>query len=237
MVNVLIIQTYEDAIKMQELLKGSKQHFNCYSADNPEGALELIEEYKMELIIIDIALPGQSGLELVQQIRNIPCCKFAWIIVLSDNHHHETDAYKTIHCYDFIVKPYDSAALLATIEMLSRFRVTSISDEDRAVVTFRYRDQYLRIPAKDILYFEVTGNNSTLYTYSEEYELKKMSLKKIKMMLPGYFVQCHKSFIVNRNYISAIQKGIFGWEIRLKDFERSIPSGEKYKNNVTGFEA
>lgn len=235
MVNVLIVQAdQQEAIRIQELLKSSKQHFNCFCADNAHSALNLIDEHKMELIIIDIDLPG---LTFAQQIRQIPCCKFAWIVLLSKDNHYEIEAYRTVHCYDFLVKPCDEYKLLATIEMLSRFRVTSVTDEDRAVVTFKYRDQYLRIPARDILYFEVAGNNSTLYTYSEQYELKKTSLKKIKMMLPGYFVQCHKSFVVNRNYISAIQKERFGWEIRLKDFARSIPSGDKYKENVTGFQA
>ncbi|MEQ8202047.1 MAG: LytTR family DNA-binding domain-containing protein, partial [Syntrophomonadaceae bacterium] len=87
----------------------------------------------------------------------------------------------------------------------------------------------------DILYFEVCGNNSTLYTYTEEYPLKKMSLRKIKMMLPGYFVQCHKSFLVNRNYIEAMQKSPYGWEIKLKGYDHTLPSGDKYKNNVTAF--
>ena len=51
--------------------------------------------------------------------------------------------------------------------------------------------------------------------------------------MPDYFVQCHKSFIVNRNYIEAIYKGQFGWEIKLKNYPRSVPNGDKYKDNLT----
>lgn len=236
MINLLLVLAdQEEAKRMYGVLQRANANFNCFCADDPESVLELLDDNKMELIILDVDLAGRSGIELAQRIRQIPCYRFAWIIFLSRDNQLETEAYRQIHCYDYLVKPYDEGALLDTVELLSRHKTTSVSEDDRVVVSFKYRDHYLRIPARDILYFEVCGNNSTLYTYTDEYPLKKMSLRKIKLMLPSYFVQCHKSFIVNRNYIEAIQKGIYGWEIRLKDYEQTLPSGDKYKSNVTRF--
>lgn len=238
MINLLtVLADNEEARRIYEVLSASDTRFDCFCASDRLEALELLDENKMELIILDVDLPDGSGLELAQQIRRIPCYRFTWIIFLSRDDHHEIEAYRSIRCYDFIVRPYDEGLLLATIEMLSRYKITSVSEDDRVVVTFKYRDHYLRIPAQDILYFEVCGNNSTLYTYGEEYSLKKMSLRKIKLMLPGYFVQCHKSFVVNRNYIEAIMKGPYGWEVKIKGYQRTLPSGDKYKSNVTEFQA
>lgn len=236
MINLLmVLADNEEAKKMYEVLHSANANFDCFCADDSASALEILDENKMELIILDADLPDGSGLELARRIRQIPCYRFTWIIFLSGDDHHEMEAYRQIRCYDFIVKPYVEELLLATIEMLSHYKITSVSEDDRVVVTFKYRDHYLRIPARDILYFEVCGNNSTLYTYTDEYPLKKMSLRKIKLMLPSYFVQCHKSFIVNRNYIEAILKGSYGWEIKLKDYDQTLPSGDKYKSNVTRF--
>ncbi len=236
MINVLmVLADNNEAGRVYQVMKGSNANFNCFCAEEASSAMEMLDDNKMELIILDTELPDGSGLELARRIRQIPCYRFAWMIFLSGNDHHEMEAYRQIRCYDFIVKPYNEQLLLATVEMLSRYKITSVSEDDRVVVTFKYRDHYLRIPARDILYFEVCGNNSTLYTYTDEYPLKKMSLRKIKLMLPSYFVQCHKSFIVNRNYIEAILKGSYGWEIKLKDYDQTLPSGDKYKSNVTRF--
>ncbi|NLN87038.1 MAG: response regulator transcription factor [Syntrophomonadaceae bacterium] len=236
MINLLMVLADNDeAQKIYEVLRGSKCHFDCYCAHNAPEALKMLDENKMELIILDADLRDGSGLELAQQIRRLACYQFTWIIFLSRDNQYEVEAYRKIRCYDFVVKPYHEELLLATVEMLSRYKITDVSEDDRVVVTFKHRDSYLRIPARDILYFEVFGNNSTLYTYTEEYLLKKMSLRRIKLMLPKYFVQCHKSFIVNRNYIESIQKGPYGWEIRLKDYDRAVPSGDKYKGNITMF--
>ena len=238
MINVLmVVADNNEANRIYQVMKGSNANFNCFCAEDASGAMEMLEDNKMELIILDTDLPGESGLELAQRIRRIPCYQFTWIIFLSGDDYYEIEAYRQIRCYDFFVKPYDEELLLSTVEMLSRYKITSVSEDDRVVVTFKYRDHYLRIPPRDILYFEVCGNNSTLYTYNEEYPLKKMSLRKIKMMLPRYFVQCHKSFVVNRNYIEAIMKGPYGWEIKLKNYDRTLPSGDKYKGNVTEFKA
>jgi DNA-binding LytR/AlgR family response regulator len=108
-------------------------------------------------------------------------------------------------------------------------QTTNIPDDDHAVIA--------RIQTKDIVYFAEAGRNSTFCTPSDVYKLKNTSLRSIKSMLPGYFVQCHKSLIVNKYYIEAVQKGLFGWEIKLKGFDLILPSGEKYKENVTCLQA
>jgi len=218
--------------EMNNIIEASEQPYRFYGAPTAAQGLELVQQHGMDIIILDTGLPDQSGLELAQHIRAIPGYEFVWIIFLSSHQHHETEAYKKAHCYDYVIKPYDAELLFGTIRLLSRYRTTAVSDQDREFVTFRQRDQYIRILTKDILYIEVIGNNSTLYTYSQIFCLRKMSLKKLKLMLPDYFVQCHKSFIVNRNYIEAIQKGPYGWQIMLKDYSRSIPSGDKYKDEV-----
>jgi two-component system LytT family response regulator len=236
MINMLMVDRDEEQLeKMGNIIASSEQHYDFYAATTAREGLELLEQHKMELIILEIGLPDQSGLELAQQIREIPGYEFVWIIFLSAHQHHETEAFKKTHCYDYILKPYDAAALFRTIEMLSRYKTTTVTDEERQFVVFKQRDRYIRLLTKDILYIEVIGNNSTLYTYSKVYCLKRMSLKKLQLMLPNYFVQCHKSFIVNRNYIELIQRGPYGWEIKLKNYSRSVPNGDKYKDNITNF--
>lgn len=232
--NILMVTDDREQFEKINLIKESKQHCHFYCATAAGGALEMIARQTMDLIILDTELRDQPGLELAQKIRTIPGYEFVWIILVGSQQY-ETDAYKKTHCYNFIVKPYDVEVLFSIVEKLSSYKTMVLSEEDKKYVTFKQRDKYIRVLAKDILYIEVIGNNSTMYTYSNIYSLKKMSLQKLKLVLPDYFVRCHKSFIVNRNYIEAIQKSPYGWEIRLKNYDTPLPNGEKYKDNLKKF--
>lgn len=236
MISILVVEN--DQAQLDSLISAAVEGsygYNFLSAASAQECLDLLQEQDVDLFLIETCLPDQSGLELARQIRTIPGYEFAWIIFLSKDSADETEAFKQIHCYDYLIKPYDPRALLSTISLLSRFEITIRSATEPRYVTFRQRDQVYRLDANDILYIEVVGNNSTIYTYSKIYCLRKMSLKRLKLMLPDYFVQCHKSFIVNSKYIEAMQKGPYGWEINLKNYHRPVPSGDKYKGNVFSF--
>lgn len=233
MINILIVGDDQVLVeKINELMNSSVQHYNLFSTSTARGAVEIIDKYLIDLIVLDADLPDQSGVELAQQIRKIPGCEFVWIIFLSVNQSKETEAYRKTHCYDYYIKPYDETALFSEIERLCRYKTSKVPKKEREFVTIKQRDRYIRILTKDILYVGVIGNNSTIYTYTDIYSLKKISLRKLKFMLPDNFVQCHKSYIVNRDYIEAIQKCMYGWEIRLKNYSQPVPNGEKYKDNI-----
>lgn len=236
MVNVLMADAeLEQLEKVKQILETSPRPYNFYPATSAKECRELLDRAKMDIVILDTGLPDQAGIEMAQEIRKMPGYEFAWMIISSPDFGQESAAYRLVHCYDYLVKPYDTEKLMDIIEKLGEYKITPKSDEDREMITFKQRDQYIRVLAKDILYIEVIGNNSTLYTYSHVYCLRKMSLRRLKMILPDYFVQCHKSFLVNRNQVEAVQKGTFGWEIKLKNFSRSVPSGDKYKENVMAY--
>jgi len=233
MVNILMAATDWTQIEnVRALIRESEQMYNFFGVSTVKECLGLAMEQKMDLLILDTDLNDPFGVEIAEQIRQIPGYEFAWIILLGTNPFHEIDGFRKAHCYDYLTKPYQLEALYNMVRMLSKYETVPKFVAENQYISVRQRDQIYRILTSDILYIEVVGNNSTIYTYSRIYCLRKMSLKKLQLMLPDYFVQCHKSFIVNRNYIEAIQKGPYGWEINLKNYERTVPSGDKYKGNV-----
>lgn len=233
MVNILMADVEPgQREQIEQKLGAAPYNFTFYGAATARESLELLGMHHMDVIILNTGLPDMPGLELAARIRKIPGYEFAWLIMVSQDDRNQTAAFKTVHCYDYLVTPYNVQALVDTIESLGNYKIIPKTEEDREVITFKQRDQFIRVLARDILYIEVIGNNSTLYTYSHVYCLRKMSLRKLKLILPDYFVQCHKSFIVNRNQVEAVKKGQYGWEIKLKNYSRSLPSGDKYKENI-----
>ncbi len=231
--NILLVEDHlEQIIKMKSILESAEQHYNFYSAVTAWEGLQLLNRHKMDLVILDIDLPDRTGIELAQDIRKIPGYEFVWIVFLTIHKQHITDAFKKTHCYDYITKPYDAKEVISIIERLSCYKITQLAENDQEFVTFKQRDFYFRVLTKDLLFIEVLGNNSTLYTYSQVFLLRKMSLKKLKLILSDFFVQCHKSYLVNSNYIESFQKSSFGWEINLKNYTTRLPIGEKYMDSM-----
>jgi DNA-binding NarL/FixJ family response regulator len=54
-----------------QILKGEKDLVVCGQADNADSALKLIGRLNPELILVDITLPGKTGLELIKEVRAV----------------------------------------------------------------------------------------------------------------------------------------------------------------------
>lgn len=236
MPKILITESDQNQLhSINRLLGSARPDWRGYCAAYAEEALSLAKTHLMDIVVVDLDLPGGRGLSLARQIREIPDCEFIWMILLSWDSWLEKEAYRTTRCYDFIIKPYRAEALADQLGKLARYKTICVkeADPDPDFVTFKQRDLITKVPARDILYIEVSGNNTTLHTRARSFYVSKMSLRRLKPHLPRYFVQCHKSYLVNRNYIESLEKGRFGWEIRLKDCQTLVPNGKKYQEEIS----
>lgn len=121
MKKILIV---EDDISIHEILETllEKENYFIYNAYSGTEALLLLERENIDLILLDLMLPGINGEEIINLIKGIP------IIVLSA----KASVDDKVNCLlsgavDFISKPFDSKELLARIEVQLRSK-NSISD-------------------------------------------------------------------------------------------------------------
>lgn len=95
--------------------------YEVYKAYNAEDGLELCRQHDMDLILLDIMMPGMDGLEMCRRIRevnNVP------IIILSAKSS-ELDKIKglTIGADDYVTKPFNPLELSARVKsQLRRYR-------------------------------------------------------------------------------------------------------------------
>jgi two-component system LytT family response regulator len=87
----------------------------------------------------------------------------------------------------------------------------------------------------NIVYIESFGKHIVIYTRKDEKSfiedtISGYSLSKVLKLLGDDFVQCHKSYIVNRAHITKIDKQ--GMKLSLKQSDGAIPVGEKFKECV-----
>ena len=73
MKKILIV---DDEDKIRELIRVNLEivGYNCNEAEDGNKALDIVDSFKPDLVLLDIMLPGKDGFELVDEFvkRNIP---------------------------------------------------------------------------------------------------------------------------------------------------------------------
>lgn len=127
MKTILII---EDNVDIHNLLKELlEKEYRIVSAYSGTEALMLLEKKNIDLILLDLILPGLTGEEIISQVKDIP------IIVISAKTSPEDKVNVLLNgANDYISKPFDSNELIARIKVQLRLKQVQKSP------TLKYKD-------------------------------------------------------------------------------------------------
>ena len=115
--DILVVEDDEDIIKLLKIyLEGDG--YRVISAENGIDALKIIENIKVDLVVMDIMMPKMDGYELTKKIREkytIP------IIILSAKNKDSDKIYGlNLGADDYIVKPFRTRELISRIKSVLR---------------------------------------------------------------------------------------------------------------------
>ena len=124
MERILIV---EDEIKIREELKTFLENngYEILTINNFENTLDQIKKLEIDLILIDINIPGINGMHLCREIRKTS--KIPIIIVTSRDTEMDELLCMNYGADDFITKPYNMQILLAHIEAVLKRSKPEIS--------------------------------------------------------------------------------------------------------------
>lgn len=237
MINILIV---EDDGKQRgnfvKMLQEIDEDLNIYEAESKEEAIKILEETNISFFFIDISLKNSSGLELAFEIRKLEKYKFNWIIFITTHIQYMIQAFKEIHCYDYIIKPYDKDEVIKmTKELISGSHMNMEAENKDKHVIFDLKNSIsIKIKVDEIIFIEVRLRIMTIYTKNGSYEVKRLSLNKVLEMIEcDNIIQSHKGFVVNTEYIDKIESvsNKVG-EISFSCCEIKVPLSYKFKDNV-----
>ncbi|MFT5874726.1 MAG: DNA-binding LytR/AlgR family response regulator [Clostridium sp.] len=235
--NVLIVE--DDKIQRECLKKMVQQidkNINIYESEDKDKALEITIKNNIDIFYIDISLKNSSGLDFAIELRQIPTYEFSFIIFLTTHAKYITKAFKQVHCYDFIIKPYDIADVM---NMTKRYLLHngSIKDtpKDKSYVVFNIRKGInVKVYVDEIIFIEVILRTCMVHTVNGVYKINKLTLKNVlKLTNCNNIVQSHKSFVVNIRYITKIQNVDTKLsEIYFENYNENALLGYKFKNTI-----
>jgi DNA-binding LytR/AlgR family response regulator len=170
---------------------------SCASADEARSILQLED---IDLIFLDIRMPGESGLDLVRALENPP-----FIVFVTAFPEHAVEGFE-LEAVDYLVKPFSEARFRKAIEKvvyLARVEREVNEAETKAVVMIKSDKKLYRIPCREILYLESVGDYVKVFSTRTKPLLPKTTLKGMLEALPAQkFMQIHRSYAIA---IEAIQ--------------------------------
>jgi two-component system, OmpR family, alkaline phosphatase synthesis response regulator PhoP len=110
----------------------NKENFDTASALDGIQAIEIAKTFKPDLILLDVMMPRQDGIETARQLRQIPEFKDTFILFLTARAEEYTEvAAFDVGADDYIVKPIKPRALVSRIKAFFRRDTQQIEQEDK----------------------------------------------------------------------------------------------------------
>jgi len=219
---------------LKSMLQEMSEEYHVLEASSASHVLELLKTNRIDLFYIDIQLKNESGLKLARYLRKIPGYELTWIVFITSHVEYMLEAFKEIHCYDYVLKPYEKSVIHNMTQKLLCNKSKDMKEiEKQKCIFVDICGIMARIFVDDIIFIEVFGKICVIHTTMGKYEVKYLSLSKLLDVLPeNTLIQSHRAYAVNMNYIRDINKNQPCWKLSFDNYEKTALVGGKYKDKI-----
>ena len=118
---ILVVDDLEQNIRLLEAVLGPRGYV-VVSATSGDEALERVRSEPVDLVLLDIVMPGMDGYEVCRTLRGDETTQFLPIVMITASGQQEKVAAIEAGADDFIAKPFEQAELLARVRSLLRIK-------------------------------------------------------------------------------------------------------------------
>ena len=208
-------------------------------ASSVRSAIEMLMEVRVEVVFLDISMPGASGLQLAEalhKLKNPPAIVF--VTAYSD---HAVEAFD-VDAVDYLLKPVEEERLDRAIEkvLLHVKPVPETSSKSSSIerIPVEKGGRKVLIPVDQIRFIMAKDDYSCIFTEDDRY-LSTTSLAQFESKLSDFgFFRVHRRYIVNLANVEdvetaasgAIQLGVTGVDERIPVSRRRVVPLKKALN-------
>ena len=210
------IKKLVDQISQLELL-------DCFNS--AEAASDFMKTSTVDLIFLDIQMPGITGIEFA---RIIP--KHTLIIFTTAYSEYALDSYE-VDAVDYLVKPIDPAKFRKAVDKAITYHSLLLEEEEKSVenveddyIFVKSDRRFFKVNLKDILFIEGLKDYVIIQMDGQRI-ITRMNVKTIHDLLPkNIFIRVNRSYIVNKNQIESFDNN----DVFIKTYEIAI--GNSYRD-------
>ena len=188
-------------------------------AANAVQAMELLQRLPVDLVLLDVHMPGVDGVTLAAQIRALPMPPA--VVFVTAHAEHAVQAFD-LEAVDYLTKPVRVERLAQALQKVLRVQdpqpVVANASDEWLVIQERGRSE--RVALAEVLYLKAELKYITVRTAEKEY-IYDGALSDLEQRFGHLFVRVHRNALVARRAVRAIEKVSDpaegeGWSVRLE---------------------
>jgi len=220
-------------------------HVLVGEAAQAQAALDGIAATKPDIVLLDVQMPGMTGIELAAHLSKEPTGA-PLVIFVSAFDEFALKAFE-VHALDYLLKPVRAARLAEAIQRASKLGPHAQSQtgalasaavslkSKRRNFSVQERGRLLLVPIVDVVYLKAEAKYVTVRTKTREYLIEE-SLNSIEEELSDTFLRVHRNALVARSAIIGVERAAQAidadgeqdktqdtWQVILRDVDDRLP--------------
>ncbi|MGQ0828219.1 MAG: LytR/AlgR family response regulator transcription factor [Bacteroidota bacterium] len=191
--------------------------------DNPVDAFNYLQKENIDLVFLDVEMPGMSGLELIKNLKTHPI-----IILISAKKNYAVEAFE-LNVADYIVKPVTINRFMTAVSRAKELfdkKDQKVDSDEKDYIFIRSNSVLTKIKIKEIVYIQALGDYVNIFTATKRHTVH-ITLKSMEEKLPkGMFYRLHRSYLVALDHIDNIE------ENTAYVGQHPLPIGEQFKKEL-----
>lgn len=191
-------------------------------------AIKVLETQQVDVIFLDIQMPGLTGLQFIQSLAVKPM-----IVLITAYEKYALQGFN-LDVLDYLVKPVSFDRFMKACNKAKEMHELKTAKPKEAApnnkeyffVNVDYK--LLKIVSADVAWIEGLKDYIKIHLQSSARPIvTRMSMKAIEEELPaGDFMRVHKSYIVSKAHVTAVMKN----SVFIGDLE--LPVGDSYRDEI-----
>lgn len=188
---------------------------------NASMARKYLEDHPVDLVFLDINMPGQNGLELLEELRDKPN-----IIFTTAYREYAAESYE-LEAVDYLVKPISFERFVKAVnKAYALMNESARANKSDQYFFVKVDGVIVRVLLSDVLYIEGMKDYVRIHRKDKSSLMTLVSLKNMEEQLPAEFIRVHRSFIVNTLRVEAIEGNL------LKIDSQEVPVAPQLRGEV-----
>ena len=195
-------------------------------AANATQAIELLRRQPVDVVLLDIHMPGADGLTLAATLRSMPSSPA--VVFVTAHAEYAVQAFE-LEAVDYLTKPVRLERLQQALQKVERITLMNKGlDPDllEDVLVIQERGRTERVPLSEVLYLKAELKYVTVRTLAKSYILDG-AISELEEKYPTQFMRIHRNALVARRAVRALEKHFDpqegeGWAVRLIGVEELL---------------
>jgi two-component system, LytTR family, response regulator len=198
--------------------------------EDPWKALQYLQQHPVDIAILDVEMPGLTGLEIARSLATKPL-----FIFVTSHPGYAVEGFE-VEAVDYILKPIQKERLLKALQKakallntktMPAVAATGNQTEEEDFIFVRDKSDYIKIQLSAIIFVEAMGDFVQIHLDNHHKQLVLVNLKNFESQLNDkHFMRISRTHLVNLRKITAMRQQ------QLELGEHSIAIGKSYAQQV-----